>query len=85
MTIRGLSLKSVGNFVAKNYEKLPTIAATAVDTVNAIKGKNVTSYVDQAAKNVKDASDNTRVVKGVVIFIGAIAGLFLLIFLMRRR
>lgn len=92
MAIKGLQLKTVGEFVSKNWEKLPDIIATGRDISNAIKGKKGTSYVQTVANNVKDATQsakeaasNVDTIKKVSIVIGVLIGAVVLFFLLRRR
>lgn len=91
MASKVLSLKSVGDFVSKNWEKLPDIIATANDIRDAVKGKKGTSYVQefretaqQAGKDVADAKSNITTIKGVVLAVAVVIGIVVLFFVFRK-
>jgi len=84
-------LKTVGNFIGKNWEKLPTIVATGKEISDAIKGKKVTGYVDQftqAARDTanagKDAAKDVDTIKTVVVGVGVVIAIIVVIFIMKK-
>lgn len=86
-----LSLKSVGDFVSKNWEKIPDIIATTNDIRDAIKGKKGTSYVQEFRDNVKNATENAKQatgdisnIKGIVIGVAVLIGIIVLFVVMRK-
>lgn len=87
----GLKLKTVGDFVSKNWEKLPEIVSVGKDTVDIIKGKKTletvrhfTDAATQAGQAAKDTASNVGTIKTAIVAVAVIIGVIVLFFVLKK-